>query len=86
MSSRFASIAELQDRAASYSSASARYYFAPEQKYVWELIPAAKYEGQFGNLSRTIASDQLNLPELPQIVTKVNFSQFGFFIGVKIHL
>ena len=66
--------------------ASARYYFAPEQEYVWELIPAAKYEGQFGNLSRTIASDQSNLPELPQIVTKVNFSQFGFFIGVKIHL
>jgi hypothetical protein len=27
-----------------------------------------------------------SIAELPRIVTKVNFSQFGFFIGVKIHL
>lgn len=66
--------------------ASARYFLAPKQSYTWELIPAAKYEGQFGNLSRTIAADKSNLPELPRITTTINFSRFGFFVGVRIHV
>ena len=65
---------------------SGRYYSAPAQSTNWVLVPDTYYTGHLGNLSRSIASDKSNLPEMPTITTTLNFSFLSISAGICVHL
>jgi len=62
------------------------YYYAPPQSVDWTLIPASRYDGEFGNLYRTISSDKSNLPVLATIATVIKFSFPSLSFGIRFHL